>query len=147
MNSKALFLATVLVVQLPAWAQSVPVHIKLASIDAGRLVPEQSLEAQRAKAAYERARTTCLAPNGLENQAVYLRAELMKRNVAASSVEILEGFASVMDGADKTPECTSLVKMYVSIRLSGDRRLNTHSDAVAAMRTLAKAGAFGAEVK
>lgn len=130
-----------------ALAQSTPpVYVKLASIDAGRLVAVDSAEARRAKAALERADARCLAPNGIHNQVSHVRNELLERKLATSSVELLEGLAGVLSGADRKADCAKLLGMYATVRMNPQPEMQTHTDAVMGMRALAKAGAFGVNI-
>ncbi|MFZ5566685.1 MAG: hypothetical protein ACOY95_06755 [Pseudomonadota bacterium] len=123
-----------------------PVYVKLASIDAGRLVDTRSDEALRTKAAFDRARARCIAPNGLENQVSVIRGQLLDKRRAASNVEILEGLAGILYGASKKPECASILAMYASMRLGDNPDMNTHTDVVLGIRGLAKAGILGFSV-
>ena len=130
-----------------AWSQNYPPYIALASVDAGRIVEPRSPEALRTKAAFDRASSLCVAPNGLENQVSYIRNEILKQTTATSNVEILEGLAGILSGASKKPECVKILTMYAGLRTGNNPEMTTHTDVVIGMRGLARSGIFGFAVK
>jgi len=146
MDKRFLLLAGAAIFATAALGQNYPTYIKLASVDAGRIVAESSPEAKRAKRAWDRASALCIAPNGLDNQVATARNELLAKQIATSNVEILEGLAGVLFQANKKPECASLLGMYATVRQNNDPTMNTHTDVVLAMRSLAKMGMLGFQV-
>lgn len=122
-------------------------HVMLASVDVGKVVGETSPEAKRTKAALARADARCVSPNGLYNQVSVVRNELVAKGVATSNVELLEGLASVLQGANKKVDCAKLLGIYAVNRTSGAPDMSTHSDVVVGLRGLAKSGAFGISVE
>jgi hypothetical protein len=147
MMKSTLIAVALAVVSAASMAQERPApHIMLASVDAGKLVADASPEARRTRAALTRANARCNAPNGLHNQVSSIRNELVKQGAATSNAELLEGLAGVLYGANKKADCASLLAMYAVNRTSGNADMSTHTDAVIAMRALAKSGMFGVSI-
>lgn len=122
-------------------------HIMLASVDAGKLVADASPEARRAKAALARADARCISPNGLHNQVSSVRNELVAKGATTSNVELLEGLAGVLYGANKKTDCSKLLGLYAVNRTGGTPEMSTHTDVVIGLRALAKSGAFGVSIE
>lgn len=111
----------------------------LATIDARQMVKKDGIEAQRAKAAVTKATSVCKETPGklLAGRAVKTSELLTDDGVFTRPVDLLEGAKAVFDGTKTKVDCTDFFANYAGIRKSTGF---SHSEAIAALRTIAKAG-------
>lgn len=128
------------VVACGSWAAEPSVAVKLASIDAGRVLQEGAPQVKRASAALQAAGARCTGkPAELANSAVLITNELLREGHAASAVEVLEGLDAVLVDFDSPVECRRALASYAMNRRNGF----THSRSVVMQRALMKTVAEG----
>lgn len=111
----------------------------LATIDARQMVKKDGIEVQRARSAVAKATSVCKEATGklLAGRAVKTSELLMDDGVFSRPVDLLEGAKAVYDGAKTKVDCTDFFANYAGVRKSTGF---SHSEAIAALRTIAKAG-------
>lgn len=111
---------------------------KLASLEEGKPLDENSLEVKRAKNALKIVQTVCDEQNEEKlGEQAWRTVQLMRKdNIYARPVDILEGLKAILDGVDKKQDCASYMVNYATVRSSTGQ---SHSEAVAGMRVLMNA--------
>ena len=123
-------------IALSASAAANSLQVKVASLDAGTLVAENSPQAQRAAAALKAASQRCTVQGQrLADQAVVTAQEVAKQGRPASIVEILEGLDAALANAPAPRDCATVLTAYTSLRRDG----HSHSHAVVMLRSVDKA--------
>jgi hypothetical protein len=108
---------------------------RLAYLEEGRQLEENSLEVNRAKNALKIAMTVCneRTKEQLGDQAWYVTQVLRKENIYARPVDILEGLKAILDGVDVKQDCGKVMASYAAGRIGSGQ---SHSEAVAGMRVI-----------
>lgn len=110
-------------------------YAKVASIDAGAKLTEESPETMRVKQAVQQAAALCHLPEEVvAGKAVKVKAILEEKKVAVKSVELLEMMPLVYN--EKTVnDCSNILVHYAGVRTSG----MSHAESVASLSALTKA--------
>ena len=111
---------------------------KLAAIDEGHPLEENSIEVTRAISALDKAMTVCDAKSQEQlGEQAYKTTQLMrKEQLYSRPIEILEGLKAILDGVNQKHDCSSYMATYFSVRKNSNY---THSEAIAALRVLMNA--------
>ena len=118
----------------PSAATDISLYAKVASIDAGMRLTEESPQTARTKQAIEQAATLCQLPEeAIAGKAVKVQSLLAEQKIAVQSVELLEMIPLVFNKKTDN-DCSDILVHYASVRKGG----MNHADSVAGLSALVK---------
>jgi hypothetical protein len=133
---KRILVVALLAVASVASAQQHSLAVKLASVDKGMVLTEDSLEAKRARAALREAAPLCVeSQQRLADMASVIRNEAATKNIAVGAVEVLEMLVATQydTGGKGRVECAQTMATYLTVRVTAGQN---HALAAAAMRRM-----------